>query len=103
MKIRRDSIFKFAEPYFDEVQTEYTWGIIDLPPVIQKDDDHFYTWRESDRLDVVAYKLLGDPRFMFFIMHYNQIADAMTMDDFIGETIRIPSKETLEKVYLNVS
>lgn len=101
MKIRVDSVYKFATPYFDEVQTEYTWGIADPPPVIERDDDQFYVWRESDRLDVVAYKLLGDPRHLFFIMHYNNISDAMNMAGFVGVSLRIPSRETLERIYLH--
>ena len=101
MKIRVDSIFKFATPYLDEVQNEYTWGIADPPPVIRRDDDQFYVWRESDRLDAVAHKLLGDPRHFFFIMHYNDIDDAMDMTDFVGVSIRIPSRETLERIYLH--
>ena len=103
MKIRIDSIFKFADPFFDEVQNEYTWGIIDLPEPIKRDDDQFYIWRDSDRLDVVAYKLLGDPRHMFFIMHYNQIKNAFAMQFYAGKTLRIPSKDTLERIYLNAS
>ena len=103
MKIRVDSIFKFASPYLDEVQNEYTWGIADLPEVISRDDDQFYVWRESDRLDLVAHRLLGDVRHLFIVMHYNNIPDAMDMQDFVGVTLRIPSRDTLERVYLNAS
>lgn len=101
MKIRIDSIFKFADPYFDEVQGEYTWGIVDMPEPIRRDDDQFYIWRESDRLDLVAFKLLGDPRHLFIIMHYNQIIDAMDTQLFVGKTLRIPSRDTLERIYIN--
>lgn len=101
MKIRVDSLYKFATAYFDEVQKEYTWGIADPPPVIKRDDDQFYVWRESDRLDALAYKLLGDPRYLFFIMHYNNIPDAMNMTDFVGVSLRIPSRDTLERIYLH--
>lgn len=101
MKVRVDSIFKFANAYFDELQEEYTWGIVDLPEVISRDDDQFYVWRENDRLDMVAFKMLGDPRLMFLIMQYNNIADAMNMTSFIGVTLRVPSRDTVERVYLN--
>lgn len=103
MKIRNDSLYKFANPYFDEIQKKYTWGIIDLPEPTPKDDDQFYILRENDRLDLIAYQMLGDPRFMFIIMHYNQIADAMDIKSFIGKSLRIPSLSTLEEVYLNAS
>lgn len=102
MKVRIDSIYKFGSPYLDEIQDEYVWGILDLPPVIPRDDDQFYVWRENDRLDLLAYEYLGDPRHFPLIMHYNNIPDAMDMDDFAGTTLRIPSRETLEKVYLHV-
>jgi len=101
MKVRVDSIFKFANSYYDEIQEEYTWGIVDLPGVIVRDDDQFYVWRESDRLDAVSFKLLGDPRYMFLIMQYNNISDGMNMEAFIGVTLRIPSRSSLERVYLN--
>lgn len=101
MKIRIDSIFKFADPYFDELQNEYTWGIIDLPEPIKRDDDQFYVLRSSDRLDLVAYKLLGDPRHVFILMHYNGIKDALDTDLFVGKTLRIPSRDTLERIYFN--
>ena len=103
MKVRIDSIFKFADPYFDEAQDECTWGIVDMPESIKRDDDQFYILRSSDRLDLVAHKLLGDPRHMFIIMHYNRIQDATDLSLFVGKSLRIPSKDTLERVFLNAS
>lgn len=101
MKVRVDSIFRYADPYFDEAQDEYTWGIVDMPASIRRDDDQFYVLRQSDRLDLIAYKLLGDPRFCFLIMHYNNIQDATDISLFVGKTLRIPSRDTVERIYLN--
>ena len=34
-------------------------------------------------------------------MHYNDIDDTMDITDFVGASIRIPSRETLERIYLH--
>lgn len=101
--VRTDSVYTFADAYFDDVQGEYVWGIYDLPDPKNRDDDQFYEVRTDDeRLDLIAYKFLGDSRLMHIIMHYNNIPNALDLSKFKGKTLRIPSRRTVEKVYLNV-
>lgn len=97
---RIDSWIKFADPYFDEDQNEYVWGIANPPKPISREDDQFYTLREGDRLDLIAHTTLGDVHFYWVIMHYNNIPCALDLTKFVGKDLRIPSRNTLEKVYL---
>ena len=103
VKRRVDSLYKWGEPYYDEVQEEYVWGICDAPPPQPRDDDQFYEIQDGDRFDKLAYNFYGEPRYYWMIMHYNSIGDALAIDAWIGEKIRIPSKNTIEKVYINGS
>lgn len=102
MRVRNDSIYQFASPYFDAQQGEFAWGIIDLPEPRLRDDDQYYEIRSvDDRLDLIAHKYLGDVRWLYVIMHYNNIPDALNLTDFLGKRIRIPSKKTIERFYFN--
>lgn len=48
-----------------------------------------YTWNISDRIDLVAHQLLGDPEFWWRIMDYNpEITNPMDIP--AGTTLRIP-------------
>lgn len=49
-----------------------------------------YSWRERDRMDMVAASLLGSPDLWWRIMDYNpEIIDAFNIP--IGTVLRIPS------------
>ena len=39
-------------------------------------------------------------RLFWVVMHYNNIADALDLEKFVGKPLRIPSKSTVEKVYV---
>ena len=95
-----ESLYKFAEPYFDEQQAAFTWGIADPPKPQKREDDKVYIPRQGERLDLIARKLLGDVRLFWVVMHYNNIADALDLEKFVGKPLRIPSKSTVEKVYV---
>lgn len=99
--VRNDSLYKFATPYLDEEQGEYTWGISDPPDPVEREDDRFHTLVEGQRIDYLAHKLLGDARYFWIILHYNNIPNAIDLERWLGKDLRIPSKTTVEKVYLN--
>ena len=49
-----------------------------------------YSWRERDRMDMVAASLLGSPDLWWRIMDYNpEVIDAFNIP--IGTVLRIPS------------
>lgn len=51
---------------------------------------YYYVWVDKDRIDLVAYKLLGNSDFWSKIMDVNpEIIDPFTIP--AGTTIRIPS------------
>lgn len=103
MKVRSDSLYKWGNAYLDELQDQYVWGICDAPSVVLRDDDRFYTIQEGDRFDKIAHSYLGDVRFFWIIMDYNGVSDAMTIDEIIGKQIRIPSKTTVQKYYVQAT
>lgn len=99
MKIRNDSLYKWGDAIYDEDQERYVWGLCDPPDPTERDDDQFYTITQGDRFDMLAHKYYGNTRLFWVIMHYNNISDAMTIEDYVGQQIRIPSKITVRKVY----
>ena len=99
VKVRLDSVYKFGKPYLDPEQNERVWGILDPPDPKESDDDQFYTVRSEDRLDIIAHRMLGHVNYIWVIMHYNNIKDALDLDRYVDRQIRIPSRSTLERVY----
>lgn len=51
------------------------------------------TGPDVDRLDLVAYKMYGDPFLWWVIAWYNNILDPMSLE--VGDRLRIPDYETL--------
>lgn len=102
-RVRPDSLYQYADPYFDEYQDEYVWGIADPPDPIKREDDRFLILRENDRLDLLAYRYLGAVQYYWIIMHYNGIKDALDLKNHIGKQIRLPSKTTVERIFANAS
>jgi hypothetical protein len=48
-----------------------------------------YSWVENDRIDAVAYSLLGDPQFWWMIMDFNpEVIDPFNIP--VGTVLRIP-------------
>lgn len=101
IKVRLDSIYKFGAAYFDEQQGQQTWGILDPPDPVKREDDQFYTLREEDKLDALAHRMLGNVNYIWVIMHYNNIKDALDLDKYVGTQLRIPSRTTVERIYSN--
>lgn len=100
LQVRIDSLYKFALPYYDEAQSAYVWGIADPPPVIKREDDQFYTVRQGDRIDLIAHRMLGDVRYWWIVMHYSNLSDGLDLDTLIGKQLRLPSKGTVERIYV---
>lgn len=99
VKVRVDSMYKFASPYFDESQDEYVWGIADPPEPKKREDDQYYTLRKEDKITVIAHKMLGSSRYWWVVLLYNNMPDALETGNFIGKQLRLPSRATLEKEY----
>lgn len=50
---------------------------------------YWYEWREKDRIDLLAYNLLGNPSLWWKIMDFNpEIINPFVIE--VGTTIRIP-------------
>ena len=49
---------------------------------------HKVTHREENRLDLIAFRYLGDPTYSWVISYFNGIADGYTVLE--GQTLRIP-------------
>ncbi len=75
------------------------WGIADPPDTPVRDDDQYYTFRDGDRFDLIAHKMLGSTRWLWVVMHYNNIKDALDTSALIGKELRLPSKITLEREF----
>jgi hypothetical protein len=53
---------------------------------------YYYGWRERDRIENVAARLLGDSNLWWRIMDYNpELSDPFNIP--VGATVRIPSSE----------
>jgi hypothetical protein len=51
---------------------------------------YYYTWTDGDRIDIVAFKLLGTPLSWWKIMDFNpEIVNPFSIP--VGATLRIPS------------
>lgn len=61
-------------------------------------DDRFHLVVDGDRVDLLAYKYLGDPTLWWVICDVNDLA--FPLDLPVGATVRIPS---LERVMLSLS
>jgi nucleoid-associated protein YgaU len=66
------------------------------PPEIDMSSytQHTVTIADRGRLDLIAYKLLGDARLWWAIAHANNIADPLAAID-VGTTLRIPTLEAI--------
>lgn len=100
LQVRTDSLYKFALPYYDEAQEAYVWGIANPPPVVKREDDQFYTVRQGDRVDLIAHRILGEVRYWWIVMHYNNISDPLDLDKYTGRQLRLPSRNTVERIYV---
>ena len=61
---------------------------IDTTP---REDERFHTIVEGDRVDILAYRYLGNPELWWIICDYNEIAFPIELPQ--GAVLRIPSFE----------
>jgi hypothetical protein len=55
---------------------------------------YYYAWKEGDRIENVAYRLLGDASTWWKVMDYNpEIIDAINIP--VGTLLRVPYDEQL--------
>ncbi len=70
---------------------------IDAP---SQPDDIFHVVQDGDRIDLLAYRYLGDPTHWWVICDYNDILFPLDLE--LGIVLRIPSLEHLEMNVLSV-
>ncbi len=59
---------------------------------IDQSSFYYYNWRERDRIEAVAARLLGDSNLWWRIMDYNpELIDPFNIP--LGSTVRIPSSD----------
>lgn len=74
---------------FDSRKNNYSVGVFRQFPTDSK-TFYYYTWGESDRIDLVALNLLGDSELWWRIMDFNpEINDPLNIA--VGTSLRIPS------------
>lgn len=104
MEVRGDSFYQWGDPYIDEDQDAFVWDIITLPKYRKQPDDRLYRIRtKDDRLDILAHEYLGDVNLIWVIQEVNSIPDSLDLSEFLNKDIIIPSRETVEKEFLNAS
>ena len=54
-------------------------------------DDRYHVVQSGDRIDLLAYRYLGDPTLWWVICDYNDIFCPLDLE--LGTTLRIPSVE----------
>lgn len=82
--------------YVDE-GTEFIGGRtrIDTTP---EPDDVFHIVQAGDRIDLLAYRYLGDPTLWWIICDYNDVFFPLDLE--VGVVLRIPS---VEHVHMSVA
>ena len=63
-------------------------------PTAPRPDDRFHTVVEGDRLDLLAYRYLGDARLWWVIGDYNDLF--WPLDPEVGSVLRIPSAQHVQ-------
>lgn len=59
-------------------------------------DDIFHVVQDGDRIDLLAYRYLGDPTLWWVICDYNDIFFALDLE--LGLVLRIPSLERMTMI-----
>ena len=80
----------FSKTYSAKRET-YNLSVMRTFPTDQS-NFYYYSWRERDRIENVAARLLGDANQWWRIMDYNpELIDPVNIP--VGSTIRIPASE----------
>lgn len=94
--MRTESRLLFSMPIIDQ-GVEY----MDMEEGIDKtrsSDDVFHTVSENDRIDILAWRYLGDARHWWVIAEYNDIEMPLELEP--GTVLRIPSRKRLQMILL---
>lgn len=66
---------------------------VTLPPA---EDDTLHTWREGDRLGLLAHEAWGDAKLWWLLCDLNDVVDPWAIE--VGTVLRIPSRARVELV-----
>lgn len=61
-------------------------------------DDLFHVVQDTDQIDLLAYRYLGDPTLWWLICDYNDIFFPLDID--LGSVLRIPSVEHIHMLVI---
>ena len=90
--IGRDSRYARCVLYRDSDGTSL--GMRQRIDATPRHDDRLHTVVEGDRLDLLAYRYLGDARLWWIICDYNDLFFPLALDP--GLALRIPSREHVQ-------
>ncbi len=88
---------QFAKLYQDG-DTRF-WGSRSKIDTSPRPDDRFHTTVEGDRIDLLAYRYLGDTDLWWVIADYNDLFFCQELE--IGSKLRIPSLERVQMELVN--
>ncbi|MEI7833429.1 MAG: hypothetical protein WCJ56_09550 [bacterium] len=81
---------------FQDSETQFLGSRPQLDTTPQP-DDRFHMVMDGDRIDLLAYRYLGDPLLWWIICDWNDVCFPLELP--VGATLRIPS---LGRVMLNI-
>jgi hypothetical protein len=89
VRIQTNSRLQFA-PLLEVGGYEF-WDPVYPPDMPTQPDDVIYTVKDSDRIDLLAYRFYGDPSLWWVIAVVNNL-EILPTDLVVGANLRIPSK-----------
>ena len=88
---------QFAKLYQDgDIQF---WGNRQKIDISPRPDDRFHTVTDDDRIDLLAYRYLGDTNLWWIIADYNDLFFCQDLE--IGTKLRVPSLERVQMELIN--
>lgn len=76
------------------------WDLLQLPQIRPQPDDIFYTPKDHERIDLLAYKFYGDPILWWVLAVANDL-ELLPTDLNSGVTLRVPSLRYVQLLYKN--
>lgn len=73
------------------------WDTLDLPEIPLQPDDLVHQVRDTDRIDLLAYRYYQDPRLWWVVAVANEMEDIPTHFN-VGDQLRIPSPRYVTQV-----
>lgn len=98
IRIKKDSWLRFGQNLIvDDIEF---WDVVDIPVIPEQADDHLYTVKGNDRLDLLASKFYGNSILKWVIMVANGLEEEPS-DISEGDRIRIPSPRFVKQELFN--